>query len=176
VPPTKLLAPLALASLLLFACGDDDDAAGSDADTSEVDSGDDDESAAGDIAVEGEVGERAAITVPDGFDAPTELVIEDLVEGDGAEAPAGATVTVHYAGVLLDGTVFDSSFDRGQTATFALDGVIAGWTEGIPGMKVGGRRLLVIPSDLAYGETGTPGGPIGPNETLVFVVDLVDIG
>ena len=96
------------------------------------------------------------------------------VEGDGEEVPAGATVTVHYAGVLLDGTEFDASFG-GQPATFPLGGVIPGWTEGLPGMKVGGRRLLVIPSDLAYGAAGFE-PVIPPDSPLVFVVDMLDVG
>lgn len=164
MPPTKLLAALAAASLLIGACGDDDDAETS----AEV--GDATQGVAG-VTVEGEVGESATITVEEGF-AVTELVTEDLVVGDGEEVPAGATVTVHYAGVLLDGTEFDASFG-GQPATFPLSGVIPGWTEGIPGMKVGGRRLLVIPPDLAYGSAGQ--GPIPPNSPLVFVVDVLDV-
>ena len=119
----------------------------------------------------GDVGESAEITIA-GATAPTELVTEDLVVGDGEEVPAGATVTVQYVGVLLDGTKFDSSFDRGEPITFPLSGVIPGWTEGIPGMHVGGRRLLVIPSDLAYGPAGYP-PVIGPDEPLVFVVDMI---
>jgi peptidylprolyl isomerase len=155
VPPTKRLLAIVLAASLLVACGDDDGAGG------------------GAITVEGDVGAPPSFEIPAGLEV-TELVIEDVVVGDGDEVQPGATVTVHYAGVLLDGTEFDSSFSRGQTATFPLDQVIAGWTEGIPGMKVGGRRLLVIPSDLAYGAAGRPGIP--PDAPLVFVVDLVDIG
>jgi peptidylprolyl isomerase len=84
-------------------------------------------------------------------------------------------VTVNYAGVLYkNGKEFDSSWKRGQPATFSLSGVIKGWTQGIPGMKVGGRRELIIPPSLAYGKSGSP-PTIGPNETLVFVIDLHSI-
>ena len=176
MPPTKLFAALAAASLLLVACGDDDDAADVDPDTdstsADAGSDSDDGPDAGNISVEGAFGESAGITVPDGLEV-TELVTEDLIEGDGPEAAPGATVTVHYHGVLLDGTTFDASFG-GEPATFGLDGVIAGWTEGIPGMKVGGRRLLVIPSDLAYGEQGFA-PVIPPDSPLVFVVDLLEV-
>lgn len=103
----------------------------------------------------------------------TELRTVDLVEGNGAEAGEGACVVAYYHGTLTDGTVFDSSYERGQPLPFSLNGVIQGWTEGIPGMKEGGVRVLYIPSDLAYGASGN--GPIGPNEDLVFVVELVEV-
>ncbi|MCU0270013.1 MAG: FKBP-type peptidyl-prolyl cis-trans isomerase [Acidimicrobiales bacterium] len=113
--------------------------------------------------------------MPEG-EPPTELVVEDLVEGDGAEATEGATVTAHYVGVACStGEQFDSSWDRGAPTEFPLDGVIPGWQEGIPGMQVGGRRLLVIPPELAYGEDPPPGSGLAPGETLVFVVDLVEV-
>jgi peptidylprolyl isomerase len=106
---------------------------------------------------------------------PTALVSEDLVTGDGAEVTAGATVTVDYIGVACStGKIFDSSYATGQPATFSLDGVIAGWTQGIPGMKVGGRRLLGIPPELAYGDNPTS-PDIAPGETLWFVVDVRDV-
>ena len=170
MPPTKLLAALA-AVLLLVACGDDDEV-----DTASTTIEREDEPAAeggGGISVDGEFGESAGITIPDGFEV-TELVTEDLIEGDGPEAMPGATVTVHYNGVLLDGTTFDASYGAAP-ATFPLDQVIPGWTEGIPGMKVGGRRLLVIPSELAYGAEGA-GSVIPPDADLVFVVDLLEVG
>lgn len=104
-------------------------------------------------------------------DAPTELVITDLIVGDGAEAVAGGLVEVHYVGVDFEtGEQFDSSWDRGESIEFPLNGLIAGWQEGIPGMNVGGRRQLVIPPALAYGETG---GHRLAGCTLVFVIDLV---
>ena len=106
--------------------------------------------------------------------APTELVITDLVEGDGAEAKPGDTVDVHYVGVEFDtGEQFDASWDRGESISFPLAGLIAGWQEGIPGMKVGGRRQLVIPPELAYGPAG--GGHRLSGKTLVFVIDLLAV-
>jgi len=107
--------------------------------------------------------------------APTELVITDLIVGDGAEAVAGGKVEVHYVGVEFDsGEQFDSSWDRGQSITFPLNGLIAGWQEGIPGMRVGGRRQLVIPPAMAYGEAGA--GHRLSGQTLVFVIDLLNVG
>lgn len=103
----------------------------------------------------------------------TELQTEDLVVGEGEPVPAGATVTVDYVGFANStATQFDDSFSRGTPATFPLTGVIPGWTEGIPGMQVGGSRLLRIPAAQAYGETGSP-PDIGPNEDLTFCVTMV---
>lgn len=113
---------------------------------------------------------------PDRDEPPTELMISDLTEGDGATISAGQRAVVHYWGVRWsDGGTFDASWSRGQPFTFALGGgqVIAGWEVGVEGMRVGGRRVLVIPPALAYGDRGA-GNVIGPGETLVFVVDLVD--
>lgn len=173
--PPKRIARATLAALastsLLGACGDDDEVGTDDTSSAPTDAGSD--AASGEVSVEGGFGEPPVFDVPPDLEV-TELVTEDLVVGDGEEVTAGATVTVNYAGVLVDGSPFDSSFDSGQTATFPLSGVITGWTEGIPGMRVGGRRLLVIPSDLAYGAAGRPGIP--PNAPLIFVVDLVGIG
>ena len=110
-------------------------------------------------------------------DAVTELVVTDEVEGQGDEVTAGATVTAHYVGVSAStGAQFDASWDRGAPISFPLDGVIRGWSEGLLGMKVGGRRNLVIPGDMAYGANPPPGAGIAPNETLVFVMDVVKIG
>lgn len=104
---------------------------------------------------------------------PTELVITDLVIGEGAEAVAGGRVEVHYVGVDFEtGEQFDASWDRGQSIEFPLAGLIAGWQEGIPGMRVGGRRQLVIPPALAYGESGRHQLA---GRTLVFVIDLLDV-
>ena len=107
--------------------------------------------------------------------APTELASEDIVSGDGAEAEAGCFVEVHYVGVDYEtGQEFDSSWDRGQSIEFPLQGLIAGWQEGIPGMKVGGRRQLIIPPDKAYGPAG--GGHPLSGRTLVFMIDLLSVG
>ena len=104
------------------------------------------------------------------------LIIEDLVVGDGAEAAAGQHVTVHYTGWLTDGRKFDSSKDRNDPFAFALGArhVIAGWDEGVQGMKIGGTRKLTIPPDLGYGARGA-GGVIPPNATLVFEVELLGL-
>jgi FKBP-type peptidyl-prolyl cis-trans isomerase len=106
----------------------------------------------------------------------TELKIETIKEGTGEGAVNGNTVTVHYTGTLLDGTKFDSSLDRGTPFSFELGAgqVIQGWEQGILGMKVGEKRKLTIPSDLAYGANGA-GGVIGPNEALIFDVELLEI-
>ena len=103
------------------------------------------------------------------------LVVEDLVVGTGATAAAGDTVTVHYIGTFTNGTKFDSSYDRGTPYAFPVGAgqVIAGWDRGVPGMKVGGKRRLTIPPDLAYGSQGR--GTIPPNTTLVFEIDLLSI-
>lgn len=113
-----------------------------------------------------------AVPVQEGA-PPSELVVQDLVEGTGATVEATSTVTVDYIGVACStGKIFDSSWSRGQTATFRLNQVIPGWSQGLAGMKVGGQRLLGIPPDLAYGSEGAP--DIAPDETLWFVVDMRD--
>lgn len=107
----------------------------------------------------------------------TELVVEDLVVGTGAEAVVGKTVSVNYTGWLTNGDKFDSSFDAGQPFGFVLGQkeVIDGWDQGVVGMKVGGKRKLTIPPDLAYGDQGAGGGVIPPNATLVFEVELLSV-
>jgi peptidylprolyl isomerase len=123
--------------------------------------------------VTGAAGSKPVIGAPQGA-APTTLQTHDIIVGTGKEALATSTLTVHYTLMAWStGQVVESSWDGGSPATFPLSGVIAGWQQGIPGMKEGGRRLLVIPADLGYGAAG--GGPIGPNETLIFVVDLVSV-
>ncbi|MDQ4491380.1 FKBP-type peptidyl-prolyl cis-trans isomerase [Sinomonas sp. ASV486] len=120
--------------------------------------------------------EKPEIDFPEG-DAPTELKIVDLVKGDGREAAAGDTVSTHYVGVAWStGEEFDSSWNRGTPLDFrvGVGQVIQGWDQGLLGMKVGGRRRLEIPSELAYGSRGA-GGAIKPNEALIFVVDLVGV-
>jgi peptidylprolyl isomerase len=153
-------------ALAVAGCGSSDDdsstQASSDATTTEQSGGDTNLNA------------KPKVTVPDGA-APKKLEVVDIVEGDGAEAKAGDAVTVQYVGVGYDSKQeFDSSWSRNEPATFGLDEVIAGWGEGIPGMKVGGRRELTIPADLAYGPAGSP-PTIGPNEPLIFVVDLLAV-
>jgi FKBP-type peptidyl-prolyl cis-trans isomerase len=98
-----------------------------------------------------------------------------LLEGTGKRPTAADMVTVHYEGTLLDGTKFDSSYDRGQPAEFPLNRVIPGWTEGVQLMQEGAKYKFFIPSALAYGPGGTPGGPIGPNEDLIFTVELIRV-
>ncbi|MCH1882088.1 FKBP-type peptidyl-prolyl cis-trans isomerase [Agrococcus sp. ARC_14] len=120
--------------------------------------------------------EKPEIDAPEG-PAPTELEITDITVGDGEEAVTGTQVSVHYVGVTHSGgEEFDASYGRGAPLEFPLGVgmVIKGWEQGIEGMRVGGRRKLVIPPHLAYGERGA-GGVIGPNETLIFVCDLVAV-
>ncbi len=104
-----------------------------------------------------------------------ELQIIDLVEGDGAIVPDDATITAHYTGALcVDGTIFESSHDTNRPATFGLHQVIDGWTKGVPGMKVGGTRRLLIPSEMAYGQRRASSS-IPPNSDLVFDIELVAV-
>ena len=104
---------------------------------------------------------------------PTELVIEDITVGDGAEAAPGGNVDVHYLGVTFEGEEFDASWNRGESIEFPLSGLIRGWQEGIPGMKVGGRRKLICPPMWAYGPAG--GGHRLSGQTLVFIIDLLAV-
>ena len=124
------------------------------------------------VEVSAEAGLAPTISSPSGT-PPATLVTEDVIIGSGKVASSDSTLTVHYTLMAWSkGEIVESSWS-GQPAQFPLSGVILGWQQGIPGMAVGGRRLLVIPPDLGYGEAG--GGPIGPNETLIFVVDLIDV-
>jgi peptidylprolyl isomerase len=154
---TKLTAVIAMSLVLLTGCGD-----------KEVSS-----SADNLPTVTTNQGEAPTIGAPTG-DAPTTLITKDIITGTGAEALPTSTMTVHYTLMTWsNGKLIESSWTSGSPATFPLANVIVGWQQGIPGMKVGGRRLLVIPPDLGYGAQG--GGPIGPNETLIFVVDAIGV-
>lgn len=120
--------------------------------------------------------DKPDVSIPGG-EPPRDLVIDDLTVGEGSDAAPGAQVEVHYVGVAWSsGKQFDASWDRKSTFSFALGAgqVIGGWDRGVAGMKVGGRRRITIPPDLGYGSRGA-GGAIGPNETLVFVVDLIGV-
>ena len=119
---------------------------------------------------------KPTVTIPE-TPAPTELIIEDEIVGEGAEATPGHTVEVHYVGISWsDANQFDASWDRDETFSFPLGAghVIPGWEKGVEGMREGGRRRMTIPPTLGYGATGA-GGVIKPNETLVFVVDLISV-
>src|SRR5579863_8095555 len=121
--------------------------------------------------------EKPEVLVPSDQDPSYQLELEDITVGDGDEAVAGRIVEVHYVGVSWNtGQQFDASWDRGSTFKFGLGKgqVIAGWDQGVVGMRVGGRRRITIPPMLAYGKRGA-GGVIGPDETLVFVVDLIAV-
>ena len=153
-----IAAILALSISSLTACGGNDPVA---------------DTAAGLYSVTGNAGEAPTITAPTGT-PPSTLQTQDIIVGSGTEVLATSTLTVHYTLMSWStGTIVESSWNSGQPATFPLSGVIAGWQQGLPGAKVGCRRLLVIPADLGYGPNGS--GPIGPNETLIFVVDIIGV-
>lgn len=155
--------------LTLTACGEDRDTSAADACGVTVSKVDTSKASPEDVEARG----KPDITVPD--QPATELCRVDDVVGTGAEVGVTSTVTVHYVGVgQQSGKEFDSSWDRGQPISFGLNGVIRGWSEGLVGMKEGGRRTLVIPADLAYGDN-PPGAGIAPGETLIFVVDLIKV-
>ncbi len=173
-----LLAALLCLALGAAGCGDDDsDSSGSDSANATTESSQAQAPAESADAPAGAANAtKPKVTVPKGA-APQKLVTKDLVEGSGPAAKAGDEVTVHYVGVGFDSRKeFDASWDRGEPFPFTLGAgaVIPGWDQGVAGMKVGGRRELVIPPDLAYGPEGAPPA-IGPNEPLVFVVDLLKV-
>ena len=152
-----VLAALAIAFASFTTLGGDDTVSGS---------------AAGLPAVTGNIGEMPTISAPTG-DAPTTLEKQDLIVGTGTEIQPTSTLTVHYTLMAWSsGEILESSITSGQPATFPLSGVIAGWQEGLPGAKVGGRRLLVIPPSLGYGPSA--GHPL-EKETLIFVVDIIAV-
>jgi peptidylprolyl isomerase len=172
----RLLLPAVLAVLALAAagCGDDDDDGRTEAATTPATAS---TPAATTPAPTTETATKPKVTVPSG-PPPKKLEIKDLKEGTGPAAKAGDQLTVQYVGVnYANGKQFDASWDRGQPFQFQLGagGVIPGWDEGLVGMKAGGRRELIIPPDLAYGAQGAP-PDIPPNATLIFVIDLEQIG
>lgn len=173
VPPRRRGLPalvLLVAVLVLVACGDDAD----DAAAPEGGGGSQEEGVSEDVDQRPDT----SALIPADTPPPTELVIEDVAEGDGPAASAGDLLLVDYVGVRWsDGVEFDASWERGQPLEVPLGAgrVIAGWEQGLEGMRVGGRRILTIPPELAYGDRGA-GDVIGAGETLVFVVDLVAIG
>jgi peptidylprolyl isomerase len=178
--PTALLLVLAASSGLVACGGDDetaDDGAVQQAPSESVEPAPEVARASGsepEVPNANDTDAKPEILVPEG-EPPSELQTEDLVEGDGAVAREGDQLRMQYVGVSWStGEQFDASWDNGEPFSFELGGgdVIRGWDRGIEGMRVGGRRLLVIPPDLGYGETGSPPA-IAPNETLVFVVDLL---
>jgi peptidylprolyl isomerase len=184
LPPlmARLLALLALlAALGLAACGDDDDDGGGGDSSSPppaapAEQTETEPSPAEQRQALENTSTKPEIPRPTGS-PPRRLQTEDIVRGKGPPAKPGDTVVVHYAGVTFStGEEFDASWNRGQPFPFPLGGgqVIDGWDRGIVGMRVGGRRMLTIPPELAYGAQGFPPA-IGPNETLVFVVDLLEI-
>jgi peptidylprolyl isomerase len=119
------------------------------------------------------MGEAPTIGAPSGT-PPTTLESKDIVVGTGAEVAATSTITFHYTLMTWsNGALIESSWNSGSPATYPLTQLIVGWQQGIPGMKVGGRRLLIVPPDLGYGAQGS--GPVGPNETLIFVMDIVSV-
>jgi peptidylprolyl isomerase len=119
------------------------------------------------------MGEAPTIGAPSGT-PPTTLESKDIVVGTGAEVSSTSTITFHYTLMTWsNGALIESSWTGGSPATYPLVELIVGWQQGIPGMKVGGRRLLVVPPDLGYGAQGS--GPVGPNETLIFVMDIVSV-
>lgn len=123
--------------------------------------------------VSANAGEAPTISAPTGA-APAELTTSDVIVGSGTEVLPSSTLTVHYTLMAWStGKIIESSWSSGSPATFPLAQVVEGWQKGLPGAKVGGRRLLILPPDMGYGAAGA--GPIGPNETLIFVVDIIGV-
>jgi peptidylprolyl isomerase len=173
----RILAALiaALFALTIAACGDDDKGGGESTGTETAEAVPTTPAQPADISAD--LAEKPVIAKPS-EEAPTKLIKEDVVVGEGPTVKEGDAITVHYVGVNYStGDQFDASWDRGEPATFQLaqGQLIDGWVKGIPGMKVGGRRMLVIPPDLGYGAEGSPPA-IPPNETLIFVIDVKKIG
>ncbi len=172
--PARLLAMLAVLSFAVVSCGDDDDEGAGSEETptaARTESEQPPQEISTNLEAKPEIGK------PPG-EPPTKLVKEDIVVGKGRAAKDGDQVTVHYVGVNFStGDQFDASWDRGEPTSFQLakGSLIEGWVQGMKGMKVGGRRKLVIPPELGYGAQGSPPA-IPPNETLVFVIDLKKIG
>jgi peptidylprolyl isomerase len=167
--PVLIVAACAALALVVVGCGGGGDSSTGSSESSESTAATTSESTAAKT--------KPKVTVPKGA-PPKQLEAKELEEGSGAEAKAGDEVTVQYVGVnYKNGKEFDSSWSRNEPFTFTLgsSSVIPGWEQGVEGMKVGGRRELVIPPELAYGEAGSPPA-IGPNETLVFVIDLLEAG
>lgn len=161
---------LLFAALAVAGCGGSDDDSSTGSTKSEA-------SAPAETSGDASNRTKPEVTVPSGA-PPAQLAVEDLEEGTGAEANAGDKVTVQYVGVnYKNGKEFDASWDRNEPFTFTLGAgeVIPGWDQGVAGMEEGGRRQLVIPPELAYGEAGRP-PTIPPNETLIFVIDLLEVG
>ena len=171
-PRLLLTCLLACLALVAVACGDDEGEPSAAPDTQQTK--EEAEPRKEPAAISKDLQEKPSIESPGG-EAPAELQKEDIVTGKGRTAKEGDNVSVQYVGVnWSNGAEFDASWNRGEPFTFTLGAgnVIPGWDEGVQGMKEGGRRRLVIPPDMGYGEQGTPDGSIPPNETLIFVVDL----
>ena len=168
LPRRLILLVLACAALLVAGCGSDSEEPASSTPGAATSTPE---------AASTPAATKPEITVPKGK-APKKLIIKDLKVGGGPVAKPGQNVQVQYVGTSFkNGRQFDASWDRGEPFSFQLGAgqVIPGWDQGVAGMKVGGRRQLVIPPDLAYGKQGSPPA-IGPNETLVFVIDLLGVG
>lgn len=176
-PSLRTVALAIVSALLLSACTQAPEPTASPSDITPSSSGS--APASGDAAayeVSADLTKEPTISIDPQQGNVSQLVVKDVVEGSGAAVQATDNVTVNYVGIGAEtGQVFDSSWKAGATASFPLNGVILGWQQGLLGMKVGGRRLLVIPGNLAYGATPPDGSGIQPNETLIFIVDLVSI-